>query len=129
MSSFKNHSDECSKAILEGGNKSTKLEDSYNQTESVIYKESAWGWVVVLASSYCFGIVVGMINNYALIYDQLIKEFSTTQHNVFFSGSAFFCILFFFAIVCYQNLIYFSLDWFDGQWNTVFDVHIWKHTS
>ena len=101
MSSFNIHSGDYSRGILESGNKITKTEVK-NQDELEINKESAWGWVVVLASSYCFGIVVGMINNYALIYDQLIKEFSTTEHNVFYSGNnvILFNYCFAFSFIC-----------------------------
>lgn len=55
--------------------------------ESFIRKEGGWGWVVVVASAYCFGIIVGMINNYALIYNKLIEIFSETEHHILYAGS------------------------------------------
>ncbi len=85
MSCSNKHSGECLSVMPEIINKKANDEDS-NKDLLVTYQEGAWGWVVVLTSAYCFGIIVGMINNYALIYDKLIKEYSTTEHNVFYSG-------------------------------------------
>jgi len=46
-----------------------------------IYKEGGWGWMVVVATGYCFGILIGMINNYALIYNELDSVYNGTVKN------------------------------------------------
>ena len=45
------------------------------------YKEGGWGWMVVVATGYCFGILIGMINNYALIYNELDTVYNGTVKN------------------------------------------------
>lgn len=57
------------------------------KNKDFIYKEGGWGWVVVIASGYCFGILIGMINNYALIYNELVKVHNGTANHVVYSGS------------------------------------------
>lgn len=69
----------------------SQIADKTNQAEkesnaTFVYSEGAWGWVVVAAASYCFGILIGMINNYALIYEHLIEDFKGTEHHVLYSG-------------------------------------------
>ncbi len=43
-------------------------------------------WLVVVASGYCFGILIGMMNNYALIYNGLEKEYNSTENYVVYTG-------------------------------------------
>lgn len=50
------------------------------------YKEGGWGWLVVIATSYCFGILVGMMNNYALIYNKLEIVYNGTENAVFYAA-------------------------------------------
>ena len=59
-------------------------EQSTAQSNEFEYKEG--GWVVVVATSYCFGILIGMINNYALVYDELINVYKTTENHVVYAG-------------------------------------------
>jgi len=71
--------------------KKENLESKLNNTESIelnankviepvafVYKEGGFGWIVVIACSYSFGILVGMINNYALIYNKLDIVYNNT---------------------------------------------------
>ena len=55
--------------------------------KNFVYKEGGWGWVVVIATSYCFGILVGMMNNYALIYNKLEIVYNGTENHVFYAGN------------------------------------------
>lgn len=48
--------------------------------------EGGWGWVVVIATGYCFGILIGMVNNYALIYVELDRVYNGTENRVLYSG-------------------------------------------
>ncbi len=50
------------------------------------YKEGGWGWLVVVATSYCFGVLVGMMNNYALIYNKLEIVYNGTENHVFYAA-------------------------------------------
>jgi hypothetical protein len=51
-----------------------------------IHKEGGWGWVVVIATGYCFGALMGMINNYALIYNEFDNVFNGTDNHIFYAG-------------------------------------------
>jgi len=54
--------------------------------DELIYKEGGWGWVVVLATGYSFGIIIGLINNYALIYNEFDKVYAQTENHIFYAG-------------------------------------------
>jgi hypothetical protein len=52
------------------------------------YKEGGWGWLVVIACGFCFGILIGMVNNYALIYNGLDEAYkNTTENHVVYTGN------------------------------------------
>lgn len=51
-----------------------------------IHAEGGWGWIVVLATGYCFGCLMGMINNYALIYNEFDKVYNGTPNHIFYAG-------------------------------------------
>ena len=67
-------------------NDSDNNKQQKGSNENFIRKEGGWGWVVVIASAYCFGIIIGMINNYALVYDKLIEVYSETKHHILYAG-------------------------------------------
>ena len=50
------------------------------------FKEGGWGWVVVIAASYSFGILNGMVNNYALVYNKLDVVYNGTDNHTLFAG-------------------------------------------
>lgn len=73
--------------------KSIEAKDSMEEMEVIekppkdfVYKEGGWGWVVVIATSYCFGILVGMMNNYALIYNKFEIVYNGTENHIFYAG-------------------------------------------
>jgi hypothetical protein len=51
-----------------------------------VYKEGGWGWVVVVACGYTFGILMGLINNYALIYNELDVVYNGTENHIVYAG-------------------------------------------
>ena len=51
-----------------------------------VYKEGGFGWIVVIACSYSFGILVGMINNYALIYNKLDIVYNNTENHIIYAA-------------------------------------------
>ena len=63
-----------------------KNEDLNRKDESVKYSEGGYGWIVVVATGYCFGILIGMINNYSLLYNELDRVYVNTQNHVLYSG-------------------------------------------
>ena len=63
-----------------------EMEVAEKPPKDFVYKEGGWGWVVVIATSYCFGILVGMMNNYALIYNKLEIVYNGTENHVFYAG-------------------------------------------
>ena len=50
-------------------------------------EEGGWGWVVVIATSYSFGILYGLVNNYALIYNQFAIIYKDTEHHIVYAGN------------------------------------------
>ena len=70
--------------------------EEYEKTEHLDfnYKEGDWGWMVVVATGYCFGILIGMINNYALIYNELDNVYNgTVKNHVVYCGKTLFIFL------------------------------------
>ncbi|CAF0889545.1 unnamed protein product [Brachionus calyciflorus] len=59
--------------------KLTKPSESY-------HTDSGWGWIVCLTSGYCFGILIGMLNNYALIYVEFEHIYNQTENHVTYVG-------------------------------------------
>jgi hypothetical protein len=58
-----------------------------NSQASFKHREGGvWAWLVVIASGYCFGILIGMVNNYALIYNGLEKAYNSTENYVVYTG-------------------------------------------
>lgn len=66
--------------------KSTKTVRTDSPVDSFKYKEGGFGWVVVICSGYCLGFLIGMINNYALLYNELAKVYKSTENHIFYSG-------------------------------------------
>jgi hypothetical protein len=60
--------------------------ESTCRKEEIIYREGGWGWVIVLATGYSFGIIIGLINNYALIYNEFDKVYAQTENHIFYAG-------------------------------------------
>ena len=58
-----------------------------SKTDDFEYKEGGWGWVVVIASAYCFGILYGMVGNYALIFNKFEQVYNETDNHIFYAGS------------------------------------------
>ncbi len=48
--------------------------------------DGGWGWVVVVAVSYCLGILYGMVNNYALIYNKFAKVYNNTENHIIYAA-------------------------------------------
>lgn len=69
-----------------GVEKEQSKKDRADDTQCFQYKEGGWGWVLVLATAYCFSINIGMMNNYALIHDKFIVVYNSTRNQVFYSG-------------------------------------------
>ncbi|CAF0980612.1 unnamed protein product [Brachionus calyciflorus] len=50
------------------------------------HSDSGWAWIVCITSGYCFGILIGMLNNYALIYVELERLYDQTENHVTYIG-------------------------------------------
>ncbi|CAF0800646.1 unnamed protein product [Brachionus calyciflorus] len=66
--------------------KDEELFDEKIECKDFIYKEGGWGWVVVLSAGYCLGILIGMINNYALIYNELDRVYTGIENHVLYAA-------------------------------------------
>ena len=69
-----------------------KLADSDLNTDNTSpefsYREGGVrAWLVVIASGYCFGILVGLLNDYSLLYNQMIKDFNSTENHILYAGN------------------------------------------
>jgi hypothetical protein len=63
------------------------VETEKKELDSFVHMEGGLGgWMVVIASGYCYGILIGMMSNYALIYNGLEKEYNTTENHVLYTG-------------------------------------------
>ncbi len=58
-----------------------------NDHKDFVYKEGGFGWVVVISTGYCFGVLIGMVNNYALILNELDRVYNETENHVLYSGT------------------------------------------
>ncbi len=64
--------------------------------------DGGWGWVVVAAVSYCLGILYGMVNNYALLYNKFAVVYNNTENHIIYAawtGSLSYGLQCFFCIV------------------------------
>lgn len=61
--------------------------DDKESDDTFVYKEGGWGWVIVVCSGYCLGILIGMLNNYALIYNKFVKVYEGTNNVIFYAGN------------------------------------------
>ena len=62
--------------------KNVTAKDEKKDDEALFrYKEGGWGWIVVIACGYCFGVIVSLINDYTLIYDEFDIEYKDKVEN------------------------------------------------
>ena len=65
----------------------TNEEDERNQEENeYVPIDGGYGWVVCLATFWCFGIIIGMDYNYSLIYNKLVIVYNNTENHVIYAG-------------------------------------------
>lgn len=74
--------------MVKNGIKKPKLlvENLESQNSDFTYQEGGWGWVVVLCSGFCLGILIGMINNYSLLLNEMEKIYNQTENHVVYTG-------------------------------------------
>ena len=53
------------------------------------HTEGGWGWIVVVSTGYIFGILMGFVNNYALILNEFDSAYNNTQDHIFYAGWKF----------------------------------------
>jgi len=51
-----------------------------------VYLEGGWGWVIVMATSINMGLILGICNNYSLVYNKLVIVYQDTENHVFYAG-------------------------------------------
>lgn len=54
--------------------------------DDFVHREGGFGWVVVIACGYCFGVLIGMITNYALIFNGLEIAYNQTENHIIYAG-------------------------------------------
>ena len=69
----------------------TPFVDNKVRKDPLEFDKGAWGWLVVAATSFNFGILVGLPGNYALIYNELATVYKDTEHSVFYAGNKIIC--------------------------------------
>ena len=77
----------------------TPFVDNKVRKDPLEFDKGAWGWLVVAATSFNFGILVGLPGNYALIYNELATVYKDTEHSVFYAGNKIICELHFIIII------------------------------
>ena len=68
-----------------------------------VYKEGGFGWIVVLATGYCFGVLIGMINNYALILNEIDRVYNETENHVVYSGLYYYYYYYYYYYIVYEQ--------------------------
>ncbi len=63
-----------------------QVKTQFDRKADFKYREGGWGWVVVIASAYSFGILYGMVGNYALIFNKFEEVYNGTENHVFYAG-------------------------------------------
>lgn len=58
-----------------------EIENNFQHTEGGL------GWLVVATTGYCFGILIGMMNNYSLIYNEFDRVYNQTENHIVYSGN------------------------------------------
>jgi hypothetical protein len=61
-------------------------DDSKEEEEEFEQIDGGYGWIVCLATFWCFGIIIGMDYNYSLIYNKLVIVYNTTENHVVYAG-------------------------------------------
>ena len=64
----------------------TNVNESTNSEDEFIPLDGGYGWIVCLATFWCFGIIIGMDYNYSLIYNKLVVVYNTTENHVVYAG-------------------------------------------
>jgi hypothetical protein len=55
-----------------------------------VHLEGGYGWLVCIATFWCFGVIIGMDYNYSLIYNKLVVVYNSTGNHVVYAGKFFF---------------------------------------
>lgn len=61
-------------------------ENETQQQKSFVHKDGGMGWIVVIASCWCFGIVISMQNSYSLLYNSIIEKYKNSTNPVSYAG-------------------------------------------
>ena len=65
-------------------------DDKEINSKTYFHKEGGWGWIVMLATSYNVGLLVGIVNSYALIYNKMVNTYEHEENHVFYAGNYFY---------------------------------------
>ena len=81
------HHDENEECDETKPNKSlTHTVHSENENNSFTIKDGGSGWLVVIASCWCFGIIISMQNSYSLLYNSIIEKYKNETNHVAYAG-------------------------------------------
>ncbi|RNA38147.1 monocarboxylate transporter 10 [Brachionus plicatilis] len=61
-------------------------DNSEAKNSDFIYQEGGWGWIVVICSGFCLGILIGMINNYSLLLNEMERVYNQTENHVVYTA-------------------------------------------
>ena len=57
-----------------------------NGNSHFVFKDGGSGWFVVIASCWCFGIIISMQNSYSLLYSSIIEKYQNETNHVAYAG-------------------------------------------
>jgi hypothetical protein len=60
--------------------------DAKKNSETDDFKEGGIGWLILFTTVWSYGIIIGMQNNFSIIYLDLLKVYNSTEHSVMYSG-------------------------------------------
>jgi hypothetical protein len=67
-------------------NSNNNNNEGYEENTEFQQIDGGYGWIVCLATFWCFGIIIGMDYNYSLIYNKLVIVYNTTENHVIYAG-------------------------------------------
>ena len=54
------------------------------------HKDGGWGWIVMIATGFNIGNVVGILNCYTLVYNKMVNTYEHEENHVFYAGNYFY---------------------------------------
>jgi hypothetical protein len=68
------------------GSVENENDDEIERVPKFVHMDGGYGWLVCVATFWCFGVIIGMDYNYSLIYNKLVVVYNGTENHVVYAG-------------------------------------------